>query len=146
MICSSDIRILRLFSVCECNEEIAQILIDNGAIHGAIQTEDPFRWCPRLLSYDISAGCNGIYGKVGNKTIHLENEVKNVYGEQVEGFYILQSNMVNGKHYWAHENGTSALWMYKDVSIRWNNDFWIIGNKEDLGSSKGYMYLSLIHI
>ena len=93
------------------------------------------RSCPALLRYDVDAACIGIYGKLGNKTVLLENEIKDVYGELVDGFYILQSNTVNGKHYWVQANGSSALWMYKNGTSR---SYWIIGNKDDLGSSKGY--------
>ena len=96
------------------------------------------RQCSRLLDYYVHMyGCIGIYGKLENKTILLENEIKIVYGEQVEGFYILQSDTVNGKHYWVQGNGSSALWMYKNGTSR---SYWIIGNKDDLGSSKGYLY------
>ena len=122
------------FSACNCNEEIVQILLDNGAM-------EYNRSCPALLRYDVDAACIGIYGKLGNKTVLLENEIKDVYGEQVDGFYILQSDTVNDKHYWVQENGTSALWMYKNSTF--GDWYWIIGNKDDLGSSKGYLYSPL---
>ena len=46
------------------------------------------------------------------------------------GTYLLQENKTNDKHYWIHQSGGKAIW--------WNpNNFWMVGNFEDLGKDLG---------
>ena len=63
-------------------------------------------------------------------TIKLNGTLKKLMNF-IEGIYILGPNKVNGKVYWIQENGCAALW---------NDGNWNIGNTENLGSSKVYMY------
>ena len=46
------------------------------------------------------------------------------------GIYFLQVDTRNKKPYWVHKSGGKAIW--------WdNNCFWVVGNFEKLGSSRG---------
>ena len=48
----------------------------------------------------------------------------------IGGAYFLQENKTNNKCYWIHQSGGLAIW--------WNpNDYWMVGNFEDLGKDMG---------
>ena len=59
--------------------------------------------------------------------ISLSGEAQ-IQGDQ-GGTYFLQEDKTNNRCYWIHQSGGKAIW--------WdNNGFWVVGDFEDLGSSR----------
>ena len=63
----------------------------------------------------------------------MKGAAKDVW-HNLEGTYILGTNLVNGKAHWIQEGGSNALWHYKKYR------FWLIGNIDKLGRLKASIY------
>ena len=62
--------------------------------------------------------------------VTLEGDAKSSKAQgNTEGYYTLNSTLVNGKQNWIQVQGSGAIW-YNET-----NDDWMIGDKENLGSS-----------
>ena len=59
--------------------------------------------------------------------VTLEGEAKDAHSSSA-GKYILGPDPVNGKPHWLQDQGSKAIWHFKD------DEAWVIGLKEDLGS------------
>ena len=61
--------------------------------------------------------------------LSISGEAQKHQGDQ-GGTYFLQEDTRNMKPYWIHQSGYRAIW--------WNpNDYWMVGNFEDLGKDLG---------
>ena len=64
--------------------------------------------------------------------VTLKREAKNLHGD-LEGIYVLRTEIINGKSHWVHESGFYAIWYGKQPSV------WVVGDLNDLGSPTGWI-------
>ena len=63
--------------------------------------------------------------------VTLKREPKNLQ-TNLEGIYVLRTEIINGKSHWVHESELTAIWNGNNET----SPFWMIGDLSDLGGSE----------
>ena len=81
----------------------------------------------------MNTGAYDDYHPYDDLIVKLYGDAKLAQGRK-GGHYNLASTTVNGKKYWIHDQGSNAIWYYKEQKC------WHIGPKKILGTAKCCLY------